>query len=82
MGTKPDPDARSPAAEAFLEAAEAHGEDDPDMETGDLRILFRVAYGLLSDARRRAFLADPEIVELLECLEYADLHPRSGSEPV
>jgi hypothetical protein len=58
-----------------VEAAAEHGMDggDPDYEIGDLQILFEAAFGLLSPAQRRQFFRLPDIVELLDNIEYRDL---------
>ena len=66
---------KTPLWRQLVEAAAKHGldGDDPDYEIGDLHILFEAAFELLSLAQRRQFFQLPEIVELLDNLEYREL---------
>lgn len=53
-------------SEAFIAAAERHGEDeDPDHEAGDLQDCFRAAHALFDADQLRVFGSDPEIAATL-----------------
>jgi hypothetical protein len=54
---------------------------DGDHAVGDLQALFRAAFGLLSPARRRRFLEDPEVRGLADLPEYEGLLKGTGEGP-
>jgi hypothetical protein len=70
---------RPPLWRQLTRAAAEHAANsgDADYEIGDLHILFEAAFGLLSPAQRRRFFRLPEIVELLDIVEYRSLQGRS-----
>lgn len=67
--------AKTPLWRQLVNAATEHGDNtgEGDHEIGDLHILFEAAFGLLSPAQRRRFFRLPDIVELLDNIEYHDL---------
>lgn len=52
--------------EVVIDGCQGHGrESDPDHEVGDLQIALRLAWRLMSAQQRRAYMTDPEIVEIM-----------------
>ncbi len=66
---------KTPLWRQLVKAAAEHAANagEADFEIGDLHILFDAAYGLLNPAQRRQFFRLPDIVELLDNVEYHDL---------
>lgn len=53
--------------ELILKAAEAHGENsEPDYEVGDLQVVLRAAWALMTPGQRVALLRDADVAEQLE----------------
>ena len=66
-------------AESLLEAARLHGENsEPDHEVGDLQTLFVACWSVMSPEQRALVLVDPDVLFLLDGLEYSDLLSNEG----
>ena len=52
--------------EFYIKTAEAHGEDYPDHEVGDLQELFRAAWSILSPEQRVVFATSPDVHRTLD----------------
>jgi hypothetical protein len=60
-------DTNEPDIEDFIEAARAHGSvEDPEHEISDLQDLLRVAWGLMSESQREAFVESDEAQMVLD----------------
>lgn len=61
----------------LLKAAEAHGDGvgEHGMWLGDLEIMLRAVFPLLTEEQKKAFFSDPDIVDLLETPEYQEAVP-------
>lgn len=67
-------DPTQPLIEQLLQAACDHGtEEGSEAEAGDLQEMLRGAWALLKPEQRGAFFQRPDIMSLMEVLEYQDI---------
>jgi hypothetical protein len=71
-----------PLIEQLLRAAYDHGvEEGSEVEAGDLQEMVRAAWALLTHEQPEAFFQRPEIVNLMDIVEYQDIDTTVNGGP-